>query len=52
MAKLVHKGKRKALKAIAQRARAGRSACVMKPECLNLIENFRLMDDDFMSART
>ena len=49
MAKLIHKGKRKALKAIAQKARAGRSACVMKPEYLALIENFRLMDDTFMS---
>ena len=49
MAKLIHKGKRKALKAIVQKARAGRSACVMKPEYLALIENFRLMDDTFMS---
>ena len=49
MAKLVQKGKRKTLKAIVQKAGAGRSACVMKPECLNLIENFRLMDDTFMS---
>ena len=52
MAKFVHKGKRNALKAIVQKARAGRAACVMKPEHLSLIENFRLMDDDFMSART
>ena len=49
MAKLVQKGKRKALKAIVQKARAGRSASVMKPEYLYLIENFRLMDDTFMS---
>ena len=49
MARFTHKGKRKALKAIVQTARAGRSACVMKPEYLNLIENFRLMDDTFMS---
>ena len=49
MAKLIHKGKRKARKAIAQKARAGRSACVMKPEYLAEIERFRLMDDDFMS---
>ena len=49
MAKLIHKGKRKARKAIAPKVRAGRSACVMNPEYLNLIENFRLMDDTFMS---
>ena len=49
MAKLVQKGKRKAVKTIAHKAKVGRSACVMKPECLNLIENFRLMDDTFMS---
>ena len=49
MAKLMHKGKRKAVKTIAHKAKVGRSACVMKPECLNLIENFRLMDDTFMS---
>ena len=49
MAKLIQKGKRKAVKTIAHKAKVGRSACVMKPECLNLIENFRLMDDTFMS---
>ena len=49
MAKLIHKGKRKALKTVAHKARAGRSASVMKPECLALVENFRLMDDTFMS---
>ena len=49
MAKLIHKGKRKAVKTIAHRAMAGRSASVMKPEYLVLIENFRLMDDTFMS---
>ena len=49
MAKFIHNGKRKARKAIDQRARAGRSVCVMKPEYLALIENFRLMDDTFMS---
>ena len=49
MKKIRHKGKRKALKTIAHKAKVGRSACVMKPECLNLIENFRLMDDTFMS---
>ena len=49
MAKFIHNGKRKARKAIAHKARVGRSACVMKPEYLALIENFRLMDDTFMS---
>ena len=49
MARLTHKGGREAVKAIAQKARAGRSASVMKPECLALVENFRLMDDTFMS---
>ena len=48
MAKLLHKGKRKAIKAAAHKA-AGHSASVMNPEYLALIENFRLMDDDFMS---
>jgi len=47
--KLIHKGKRKAVKAIAQKSRAERSAYVMKPEYLAEIERFRLMDDDFMS---
>ena len=49
MAKLIHKGERKAVKAIAQGAKSGRSASVMKSEYLALIENFRLMDDTFMS---
>ena len=49
MARLIHKGDRKALKAIVHKARAGRSAHVMKPEYLVEIERFRLMDDDFMS---
>ena len=48
MAKLLHKGKRKAVKAAAHKV-AGRSASVMNPEYLALIENFRLMDDAFMS---
>ena len=48
MAKLLHKGKRKAVKAAAHKV-AGRSASVMKPEYLAEIERFRLMDDDFMS---
>ncbi len=49
MAKFVHKGKRKAVKTVAPKARAGRFACVMKPEYLAEIDRFRLMDDDFMS---
>ena len=49
MVKFVHKGKRIAAKAVAHKARAGRSACAMKPEYLAEIERFRLMDDDFMS---
>ena len=49
MVRLIQKGKQKAVKTIAHKAKVGRSACVMKPECLNLIENFRLMDDTFMS---
>ena len=48
MAKSIHKGKRIAVKAAAHKM-AGRSASVMKPECLAVIKNFRLMDDDFMS---
>ena len=48
MAKTIHKGKRKAVKAAAHKA-AERSASVMKPEYLAEIERFRLMDDDFMS---
>ena len=46
MVKIVHNGSRKAANAHARKARAGRSACVMKPEYLALIENFRLMDDE------
>ena len=49
MAKYIHKGARNAVKAVAHKARAGRSACVMRPEYLAEIERFRLMDDDFMS---
>ena len=49
MAKQIHKGRRKALAVVAHKAKAGRSACVMKPEYLAEIERFRLMDDDFMS---
>ena len=49
MAKLVHKGKRKAVKAALGKARVRCSASVMNPECLALIKDFRLMDDTFMS---
>ena len=49
MTKPVHKGQRKVAETVARKARAGRLASVMKPEYLALIENFRLMDDDFMS---
>ena len=49
MAKLIHKDRLKKDKIFARRARAGRSAHVMKPEYLAEIERFRLMDDDFMS---
>ena len=49
MTKRIHKGSRNAVKVVAHKAKAGRSSCVMKPEYLALIENFRLMDDNFMS---
>ena len=49
MKKIRHKGKRKAVKAVAHKARARRSASVMKPEYLAEIKRFRLMDDTFMS---
>ena len=49
MVKLTHKGARKAVKAIVQKARAGRPAYMTNPEYLAEIERFRLMDDDFMS---
>ena len=49
MAKHVQIGMRKAVKTVVRKARAGRSASVMKPEYLAEIERFRLMDDDFMS---
>ena len=49
MVKSIHNGRRKAAKTVAHKARAGRRVSVMKPEILALIENFRLMDDDFMS---
>ena len=47
MEKAIHSGRSKA-SALGKRG-AGRSAHVMKPESLALIENFRLMDDTFMS---
>ena len=49
MARLTHKGGRKAAKAIVHKARAGRPAYMTNPEYLAEIERFRLMDDDFMS---
>ena len=50
MAKSIHKGKRKAVKAAAHKA-AERSASVMKPEFLAVIENFRLMDAGDLNSR-
>ena len=49
MTRRMHNEARKAVKTVARKARAGRSAYVMDPECLALLEDFRLMDDDFMS---
>jgi hypothetical protein len=49
MAAKKHKGVMKTARAIAGKARARRSAFVMKPEYLAEIMRFRLMDDDFMS---
>ena len=47
MTKAIHSGRRKA--SAPGKTRAGRSAYVMNPEYLAEIENFRLMDDTFMS---
>ena len=47
--KSMHSEARKAVKIVARKATAGRSAYVMDPECLALLENFRLIDDTFMS---
>ena len=47
MTKAIHSGRQKA--SALGKARAGRSVYVMNPECLALIESFRLMDDTFMS---
>ena len=49
MVKSIQSGKRNAVGAVAHKARAGRSAYVMRPEYLAEIKRFRLMDDDFMS---
>ena len=49
MAKLMHNGRRQAIKTVAQKARDERSAYLMTPEYLAEIKRFRLMDDDFMS---
>ena len=49
MAKQIQSRTRKAVKTVDRKARARRSDSVMKPEYLELIENFRLMDDTFMS---
>ena len=49
MVKRMQSEARKAVKTVARKARVGRSAYVMDPECLALLEDFRLMDDDFMS---
>ena len=49
MAKHVQIGTREAARTVARKAKAGRSASVMKPEYLAEIERMRLMDDDFMS---
>ena len=49
MSKSIQSGRQKPAKAVVGKARAWRSASVMKPEYLAEIERFRLMDDDFMS---
>ena len=49
MAKRMQNDARRAGRTVAGKARARRSAYVMKPEYLAEIERFRLMDDDFMS---
>ena len=49
MMKSMQSEARKAVKTVARKARVGRSAYVMDPECLALLEDFRLVDDDFMS---
>ena len=49
MSRSAQSDKRKAFGAVAGKARARRSAHVMKPEYLAEIARLRLMDDDFMS---
>ena len=49
MAKRMQSGARKAVKTVARKARARRSASAMKPEYLAELERMRLMDDTFMS---
>ena len=49
MAKCIQANRRKAAKVVVGKAKAGRSASVMKPEYLAEIKRMRLMDDDFMS---
>jgi len=49
MSKRFQANKRKAVKAVVCKAKARRSASVMKPEYLAEIKRMRLMDDDFMS---
>ena len=49
MSKRMQSEARKAVKTVARKARAGRSASVMKPEYLAELERMRLMDDTFMS---
>ena len=49
MAAKRHKCEKKTVRTVVGKAKARRSASVMKPEYLAVIRNFRLMDDDFMS---
>ena len=49
MARITHKGGRKAVKAIARKARARRSACTKKPGYLAELEKLRLMEDDIVA---
>ena len=49
MEKSIQNRKRKAVKTVAHKARAGRPAYMTNPEYLAEMDRFRLMDDDFMS---
>ena len=49
MTKRTHNEARKAVKTVARKTTAGRVVSVIDPECLALLKDFRLMDDDFMS---